>query len=58
MQLLRDNLTLWTSSDVGDGDAAAPTEAKKEETAEAPVTTEPAAAPAAATEEKPAAPAS
>jgi 14-3-3 protein epsilon len=54
MQLLRDNLTLWTSSDGGDGEtAAAPSEAKKEETAEAPATSE-----AATTEEKPAAPAS
>ena len=40
MQLLRDNLTLWTSSDGGDGEAGAPSEAKKEETAEAPATTE------------------
>jgi 14-3-3 protein epsilon len=54
MQLLRDNQTLWTSSDGGDGEtAAAPSEAKKEETAEAPATSE-----AATTEEKPAAPAS
>lgn len=53
MQLLRDNLTLWTSSDVGDGEAAQPTEAKKEETAEAPA----AAEPSTTTEEKPAAPA-
>jgi 14-3-3 protein epsilon len=30
MQLLRDNLTLWTSSDNGDGDAAAPADAAKE----------------------------
>lgn len=58
MQLLRDNLTLWTSSDGGDGEGTAPTEAKKEETAEAPAaaasttetakTEETAAAPAAA----------
>ena len=53
MQLLRDNLTLWTSSDGGDGEAAAPSDAKKEETAEAP-----AAAESSTTEEKPAAPAS
>jgi 14-3-3 protein epsilon len=31
MQLLRDNLTLWTSSDGGDGEAAASGEASKEE---------------------------
>jgi len=53
MQLLRDNLTLWTSSDGGEGEGAAPSEAKKEETAEAPATSE-----AATTEDKPAAPAS
>lgn len=40
MQLLRDNLTLWTSSDGGDAEGAAPTEAKKEETVEAPASTE------------------
>ena len=43
MQLLRDNLTLWTSSDGGEVDASA-NESKPEEKA-----------PAAATEEKPAA---
>jgi len=53
MQLLRDNLTLWTSSDGGDGEGAAPSEAKKEETAEAP-----AGAEASTTEERAAAPAS
>ena len=38
MQLLRDNLTLWTSSDGGDGEAAPSGEAAKEEkAAEAPV---------------------
>ena len=31
MQLLRDNLTLWTSSDSGEPEAAAPAEAPKEE---------------------------
>ena len=30
MQLLRDNLTLWTSSDGGEGEAGAPAEAAKE----------------------------
>ena len=30
MQLLRDNLTLWTSSDGGDGEAAPSAEAPKE----------------------------
>ena len=54
MQLLRDNLTLWTSSDGGDAEAAAPSEPKKEEAAEAPA----ASTEAAPTEEKPAAPAS
>lgn len=34
MQLLRDNLTLWTSSDSAEGEGAAATgEAKKDETA-------------------------
>lgn len=54
MQLLRDNLTLWTSSDGGDGEAAAPSESKKEEASEAPA----ASTEATSTEEKPAAPAS
>jgi 14-3-3 protein epsilon len=31
MQLLRDNLTLWTSSDNAEGEGAASGEAKKEE---------------------------
>ena len=31
MQLLRDNLTLWTSSDNAEPEAAAASEAKKEE---------------------------
>lgn len=53
MQLLRDNLTLWTSSDGGDGEAGAPTETKKDEPTETPAATE-----ATTTEEKPAAPAS
>jgi 14-3-3 protein epsilon len=30
MQLLRDNLTLWTSSDGGEGEGAAPAETKEE----------------------------
>jgi 14-3-3 protein epsilon len=59
MQLLRDNLTLWTSSDGNEAEAPAAAEAPKEETkaeeapaavaSEAPKTEEqPAAAPAAA----------
>ena len=39
MQLLRDNLTLWTSSDGGDGEAAGAGESKEEKTAEAPAAT-------------------
>ena len=53
MQLLRDNLTLWTSSDSGDaepvptGDASKEAEKSAEPKAEAPAATEtPAAAPA------------
>jgi 14-3-3 protein epsilon len=38
MQLLRDNLTLWTSSDGGDAEGAA--EAKEEKTTEAPAAAE------------------
>lgn len=38
MQLLRDNLTLWTSSDGGEGEAAPSGEASKE--AERPAPTE------------------
>uniref|UniRef100_A0A0D6R0M4 14-3-3 domain-containing protein n=1 Tax=Araucaria cunninghamii TaxID=56994 RepID=A0A0D6R0M4_ARACU len=54
MQLLRDNLTLWTSSDGGEGDNAATTDApKKEETGEAATAT--AAEPAAKTDDAPAA---
>jgi len=53
MQLLRDNLTLWTSSDGGDGEGAASSDAKKEESAEAPVGTE-----STKNEEQPSAPAS
>lgn len=52
MQLLRDNLTLWTSSDGGEGEAAPATEAKEEKTAEAPAATE---STAEKTEEAPAA---
>jgi 14-3-3 protein epsilon len=33
MQLLRDNLTLWTSSDSGEADAAAPADAPKDDKA-------------------------
>jgi 14-3-3 protein epsilon len=36
MQLLRDNLTLWTSSESGDAEGAAAGEAPKKEEAEAP----------------------
>lgn len=56
MQLLRDNLTLWTSSDGGDAEAApgsdAPKEGEKaaEPKADAPEATEPAAEPARPTE--------
>src|SRR6202034_4154453 len=46
MQLLRDNLTLWTSSDGGEPEAAATTDAPKDENAEAKT-----AAPAEATAE-------
>lgn len=44
MQLLRDNLTLWTSSDGGEGEQAAPAEAQKE--AEKPAETKAEEAPA------------
>ena len=56
MQLLRDNLTLWTSSDGGEGDAAPAGEAAKDEK---PAEAETAAAPATAatTEETKEAPA-
>ena len=56
MQLLRDNLTLWTSSDGGDAEAAASGEAPKEgekaaePKADAPETTDPAVDPARPTE--------
>lgn len=39
MQLLRDNLTLWTSSDGGDGEAAPSGEAAKEGEKAAPAET-------------------
>ena len=39
MQLLRDNLTLWTSSDGGDGEGAASGEASKDDKAAEPSTT-------------------
>jgi 14-3-3 protein epsilon len=55
MQLLRDNLTLWTSSDGGEPEAAAATDAPKDEkTAEA-TTAAPAENTAEKTEEAPAA---
>ena len=55
MQLLRDNLTLWTSSDGGEPEAAATTDAPKEEkTAEA-TTAAPTETTAEKTEEAPAA---
>ena len=44
MQLLRDNLTLWTSSDSGEADAAAPSEAPKDDKAPEAEKTETAAA--------------
>ena len=47
MQLLRDNLTLWTSSDGGEPEAAATTDAPKAE-----MNTETSAAPAEAAGEK------
>ena len=55
MQLLRDNLTLWTSSDGGDAEPApseAPKEGEKaaEPKADAPPTAEPVAEPARPTE--------
>ena len=46
MQLLRDNLTLWTSSDGGDAEPAASGEGKEEtKAADAPAAEAPAAAP-------------
>jgi 14-3-3 protein epsilon len=54
MQLLRDNLTLWTSSDGGEPEAAATADAPKDEkTAEA-TTAAPAETTAEKTEEAPA----
>ncbi|EHL03179.1 14-3-3 protein [Glarea lozoyensis ATCC 20868] len=44
MQLLRDNLTLWTSSDSGEAEAAAPAEAPKDDKAPEAEKTETAAA--------------
>nr|QBJ27801.1 14-3-3 family protein [Fusarium verticillioides] len=46
MQLLRDNLTLWTSSDSAEGEAAGAADAPKKEEGEAAKPAEPAAAPA------------
>ena len=50
MQLLRDNLTLWTSSDSGEADAAAPEAPKEAEKAEEAKTEEPKTEAAPATE--------
>ena len=41
MQLLRDNLTLWTSSDGNEGEGAPPKEEKPEEEAAAPAEEKP-----------------
>lgn len=46
MQLLRDNLTLWTSSDSAEGEATGAADAPKKEEGEAAKPAEPAAAPA------------
>jgi 14-3-3 protein epsilon len=46
MQLLRDNLTLWTSSDGGEPDAAAGEAAKTEAAEKAPEAEKPADKPA------------
>ena len=56
MQLLRDNLTLWTSSDGAEAEPAGEA-APKEETKAAEEAPKPAAAEAATTEEQPPAPA-
>jgi 14-3-3 protein epsilon len=53
MQLLRDNLTLWTSSDGNEAEGAATTDAPKDD--KPAEETAPAAAPAAATTTEPAA---
>ena len=55
MQLLRDNLTLWTSSDGGDGEAAATTDAPKEDKPTETSAAAPAESTAEKTEEAPAA---
>ena len=55
MQLLRDNLTLWTSSDGGDGEAAAATDAPKEDKPTETSAAAPAESTAEKTEEAPAA---
>lgn len=57
MQLLRDNLTLWTSSDGNDAEPAAAEGAKEEKPAEAKADAPAAAEGGAATEESAAAPA-
>lgn len=55
MQLLRDNLTLWTSSDSAEGEAAGAADAPKKEEGEAAKPAEPAAEEPAAEEPAPAA---
>jgi 14-3-3 protein epsilon len=55
MQLLRDNLTLWTSSDGGEPEATAPADASKDEKSTEAATAAPAEAAAEKTEEAPAA---
>jgi 14-3-3 protein epsilon len=55
MQLLRDNLTLWTSSDGGEPEASTATEAPKDEKPAEGTTAAPAETTAEKTEEAPAA---
>jgi 14-3-3 protein epsilon len=55
MQLLRDNLTLWTSSDGGEPEATATTDAPKDEKNAEATTAAPAETTAEKTEEAPAA---
>jgi 14-3-3 protein epsilon len=55
MQLLRDNLTLWTSSDGGEPEATATTDTPKDEKNAEATTTAPAETTAEKTEEAPAA---
>lgn len=58
MQLLRDNLTLWTSSDGGDGEPQAADAAKEEKSAEAPAAAETSTAAASSTKADESTPAS